>query len=75
MFGAAGLAMTALGVAGLLNVIRGGTGAAILAFVAAAISLGLAGYFFWGYGWLNKRPELLRKASEQNIQRNPDQDT
>lgn len=42
IFGVAGLVMAGLGIAGMLNVIRGGIGAAILAFVAAALGLGVA---------------------------------
>lgn len=61
-FGVAGLAMAAAGVAGLLNVIRGGPGMSIFALVGAALCLGLAGYFAWGYSWLQKHPKELKNA-------------
>lgn len=65
MFASCGLALTALGVASLLNAIRGGLALGILALVIAVGTFVLAGYFVWGYGWLRKRPELSRKAERE----------
>jgi hypothetical protein len=65
MFAAGGLVLTALGVTGLLNAIRGGTALAIFTLVGAAGVFALAGYFVWGISWLKKRPELMEKAAEQ----------
>ena len=65
IFAAGGLGLTALGVAGLLNVIRGGQALAVLSLVAAVGVFALAGYFVWGMKSIKKRPELMRKAAEQ----------
>lgn len=73
-FGGAGLIIAGLGAASTLNVIRGGTSLAVPAFLTAALGLGLAGYFIWGYGWLNKRPDLLKKADQSKVPRDLDQE-
>lgn len=57
-----GLVMAATGVAGLLDLIRGGPWLAIFALVVAIALFGLASYFTWGYFWLLKRPALRKKA-------------
>ncbi len=59
---ACGLGLSALGVASLLNAIRGGPVLGVLTLVGAVGILALAGYFVWGYEWLQKRPELIGKA-------------
>jgi len=60
------LGLAALGVASLLNAIRGGLALGVLTLVIAAGILALGGYFIWGYGWLQKRPELTNKVGQQN---------
>ena len=71
MFAAIGVAMTALGVAGLLNLIRGGPGLAIFGLVTALVFFGIAAYFVWAYFWLRGRPEHLGKAGQEaNIRKN-----
>jgi hypothetical protein len=65
MCAAGGLGLTAFGVAGLLNAIRGGPVLAILTLVVAAGIFALAGYFVWGIRWLKERPGLMREAAEQ----------
>jgi hypothetical protein len=60
------IGLAVLGVASLLNAIRGGPALGVLTIVIAAGILALGGYFIWGYGWLRKRPELTNKAEQQN---------
>lgn len=72
VFAACGLGLTALGVAGLLNAIRGGPMLSVLSIVAALGMFGIAGYLIWGYGWLKKRPQLVRKAEQQAGEHKPD---
>lgn len=42
--------------------------------VLALVPLGLAGYLFWGYRWLQKRPELLSKAEQRDAEKRLDQE-
>lgn len=71
-FAIAGVALTGLGVAGSLNAIHGGPALAIFAIVIALACFALAGYLFWGYGWLNKRPELISRAKQRDARRRPE---
>jgi hypothetical protein len=52
IFGLAGAAMLALGIVGLLNLIRGGIGLGIFAVATGVLGLGIAGYLVWARNWL-----------------------
>jgi hypothetical protein len=63
-FAVIGVAMIAVGVAVLGDTLHGGTGTGVLSVVAGIFCLGLGGYLAWGYGWLKRRPELVKKAQQ-----------
>lgn len=60
IFALCGLGLTALGVAGTLNAIKGGLGISVFTLVLALGCFTLAAYPIWGYCW-SRRHSIYRK--------------
>jgi hypothetical protein len=63
-FAVIGVALIAAGIAETGGTLHGGTGTGVFALVAGIVSLALGGYLAWGYGWLKRRPELVKKTQQ-----------
>jgi hypothetical protein len=59
-----GVALIAVGIAELDQALHGGTGLGVMVVVVGVVGLGLGGYLIWGYGWLKRRPEVVKKAQQ-----------
>jgi hypothetical protein len=67
VFAAWGVALGAAGIATMAHALHGGFALGVLGVVIGLCCLGLGGYFAWGYGWLKRRPELVRKAQRNAV--------
>jgi hypothetical protein len=59
-----GVALIAVGIAELDHALHGGTGLGVMVVLVGVVGLGLGGYLIWGYGWLKRRPEVVKKAEQ-----------
>lgn len=70
MFALCGLGLTALGIAGALNAIKGGLGISVFTLVLALGCFTMAVYPIWGYFWIRRNPGYRKKTGYSDRQHN-----